>query len=98
MSQPAPLGTWRFNHLELTFPVGTLTEEFLEKVGNFYYTVFGWTMGSFPAFEQTNHTINAGGASLVLAESTLPMVPVTEKFDFGDGNSLYVPHLGVGCD
>jgi hypothetical protein len=90
-------GLWQFDHLELTFPVGTLTEEFLDKLGHFYGTVFGWTMGSFAAFEQTNHTINAGGASFVLAESTLPMVPVSDRFDFGPENSLYIPHLGVGC-
>ena len=26
----------RFNHMELTFPVGTLTQEFREEVDSFY--------------------------------------------------------------
>ena len=33
----------RFNHMELTFPRGTLTREFREEVDAFYGSVFGWT-------------------------------------------------------
>lgn len=32
----------RFNHMELTFPVGTLTEEFRDRVRAFYGDVLGW--------------------------------------------------------
>ena len=32
----------RFNHMELTFPRGTLTDEFREEVDGFYGSVFGW--------------------------------------------------------
>ena len=32
----------RFNHMELTFPEGTLTKEFREEVDGFYGSVFGW--------------------------------------------------------
>ena len=33
----------RFNHMELTFPRGTLTKEFREEIDGFYGAVFGWT-------------------------------------------------------
>lgn len=33
----------RFNHMELTFAPGTLTEEFRARVRSFYGDVFGWT-------------------------------------------------------
>ena len=33
----------RFNHMELTFPVGTLTREFREEVDAFYGSIFGWS-------------------------------------------------------
>ena len=33
----------RFNHMELTFPQGTLTKDFREEVDGFYGRVFGWT-------------------------------------------------------
>src|ERR1700674_2077279 len=32
----------RFNHMELTFARGTLTDEFREEVDAFYGSVFGW--------------------------------------------------------
>ncbi|MBU3700712.1 MAG: VOC family protein [Acidimicrobiia bacterium] len=32
----------RFNHMELTFAPGTLTEEFRDRVRSFYGEVFGW--------------------------------------------------------
>jgi hypothetical protein len=32
----------RFNHMELTFPRGTLTPEFRAEVADFYGGVFGW--------------------------------------------------------
>src|SRR6266480_768146 len=33
----------RFNHMELTFPRGTLTTELREEIDAFYGSVFGWT-------------------------------------------------------
>ena len=33
----------RFNHMELTFPVGTLTDEFRNELDAFYGAVFGWS-------------------------------------------------------
>ena len=32
----------RFNHMELTLPIGTLTPEFREDVDAFYGSIFGW--------------------------------------------------------
>lgn len=34
--------TMRFNHMELTFPRGTLTTDFRAAVADFYGDVFGW--------------------------------------------------------
>jgi hypothetical protein len=37
------MGTMRFNHMELTFPKGTLTEEFRRDVDAFFCDVLGWS-------------------------------------------------------
>src|SRR4051794_27163617 len=36
------MGKSRFNHMELTFPPGTLTDDFKADVDAFYTSVFGW--------------------------------------------------------
>ncbi|MBM3661184.1 MAG: hypothetical protein FJW95_17005 [Actinobacteria bacterium] len=36
------MATTRFNHMELTLPRGTLTDEFRSQVADFYGGVFGW--------------------------------------------------------
>jgi hypothetical protein len=33
----------RFNHMELTMPIGTLTEEHRRDIDDFYVSVFGWS-------------------------------------------------------
>ncbi len=33
----------RFNHMELTFPVGSLTKDFREEIDAFYGSIFGWS-------------------------------------------------------
>ena len=33
----------RFNHMELTFPIGSLTGDVREEIDAFYGSVFGWT-------------------------------------------------------
>ena len=33
----------RFNHMELTFPIGSLTTAFREEVDAFYSSIFGWS-------------------------------------------------------
>jgi hypothetical protein len=32
----------RFNHMELTFPVGSLTKDLREEIDAFYGSIFGW--------------------------------------------------------
>ena len=39
----------RFNHMELTFPVGSLTTALREEIDAFYGSIFGWT-GSTPTW------------------------------------------------
>ena len=33
----------RFNHMELTLPLGSLTEEHRRDIDDFYGSVFGWS-------------------------------------------------------
>ena len=49
----------RFNHMELTFPVGTLTQEFREEVDAFYGSVFGWRGLDTEVVGQTCHILHA---------------------------------------
>jgi hypothetical protein len=32
----------RFNHMELTFPIGSLTTTLREEIDGFYGSIFGW--------------------------------------------------------
>ena len=32
----------RFNHMEMTFPIGSLTESFQDEIDAFYGSIFGW--------------------------------------------------------
>lgn len=36
------MGTPRINHMELTFPEGTLTSELKQEIGSFYGELLGW--------------------------------------------------------
>ena len=47
----------RFNHMEMTFPVGTLTKEFREEVDGFYGSVFGWTALDTEVVGQSCHLL-----------------------------------------
>jgi len=65
----------RFNHMELTFPRGTLTEEFKADVDAFYGDVFGWTFLDTPVVGQVGHLCRVGddGDFLLLLESDTPI-------------------------
>ena len=64
----------RFNHMELTFPVGTLTAEFREEVDAFYSSVFGWSALDADVVGQSCHLLLPDPDQfLLLAESEKPM-------------------------
>jgi hypothetical protein len=67
--------TMRFNHMELTFPPGTLTTEFREEVDAFYGSVFGWIGVDTEVVGQLCHILLSEEAQqfILLAESDKPM-------------------------
>ena len=67
--------TMRFNHMELTFPRGTLTTEFREEVDAFYGGVFGWIGVDTEVVGQLCHILLSEEAQqfILLAESDKPL-------------------------
>jgi len=66
----------RFNHMELTFPRGTLTPEFRADVDAFYGSIFGWRAIDTPVMGQSCHLLlldEGIGQFLLLAESDTPL-------------------------
>ena len=64
----------RFNHMELTFDRGTLTDEFREEVDAFYGSVFGWKATDAEVVGQLCHILLPDADHFILlAESGKPM-------------------------
>jgi hypothetical protein len=66
----------RFNHMELTFPVGTLDDVYRKEVDAFYGDVFGWTGVDTEVVGQLAHVMLTGGSNsdfILLAESPKPI-------------------------
>jgi hypothetical protein len=64
----------RFNHMELTFPVGTLTNEFKEEIDAFYGSIFGWSAVDAEVVGQLCHILMPDPEQFILlAESNKPM-------------------------
>lgn len=64
----------RFNHMELTFARGTLTDPFREEVDAFYHSVFGWEATDTDVVGQRCHILLPdAGQFILLAESGKPM-------------------------
>jgi hypothetical protein len=64
----------RFNHMELTFPRGTLSAAFREEVDAFYGSVFGWSGLDAEVVGQSCHLLMPDPDQfLLLAESDKPM-------------------------
>jgi hypothetical protein len=60
----------RFNHMELTFPPGTLTPEFRAEVDAFYGPIFGFQGLDTEVVGQLTHLLLGGeGQFILLAES-----------------------------
>ena len=64
----------RFNHMELTFPRGTLTPEFREEVDAFYGSIFGWKTSDTEIVGQLCHLLMPDPDQFILlAEGDKPM-------------------------
>ncbi len=64
----------RFNHMELTFPVGTLTQKFREEVDAFYGSIFGWDATDAEVVGQQCHLLLPDAEQFILlAESSKPI-------------------------
>lgn len=65
----------RLNHMELTFPTGTLTDAFRKEVDDFYGSIFGWRGIDTEVVGQQVHILLIGdrGDFILLAESDRPM-------------------------
>jgi len=64
----------RFNHMELTFARGTLTQDFREEVDAFYGSVFGWSAIDAEVVGQNCHILLPDADQFILlAESGKPM-------------------------
>jgi hypothetical protein len=66
--------TMRFNHMELTFPVASLTTTLREEIDAFYGSVFGWNALDTEVVGQSCHLLMPDPDQfLLLAESERPM-------------------------
>ena len=64
----------RFNHMELTFPVGSLTTELRDEIDAFYGSVFGWKGLDTDVVGQSCHLLLPDPDQFILlAESDRPM-------------------------
>jgi len=64
----------RFNHMELTFAPGTLTDAFRDEVDAFYGSVFGWKALDTEVVGQRCHLLLPDAEQFILlAESEKPM-------------------------
>ena len=77
----------RFNHMELTFPRGTLDASFRHEIAAFYGELFGWASSDVEVVGQDCQYLRIDdGQFLLLAESDRPM------------SSPGYDHLGLLCD
>jgi hypothetical protein len=83
----AAVATLRFNHMELTFPSGTLDESFRSDVAGFYGEMFGWESSDVEVVGQRCQYLRVDdGQFVLLAESERPM------------QSPGYDHLGLLCE
>jgi hypothetical protein len=81
------VATLRFNHMELTFPPGTLDDAYRAEVATFYRELFGWVASDVEVVGQSCQYLRVDdGQFLLLAES--PKHLESPGYD----------HLGLLCD
>src|SRR5579862_9152768 len=70
----AAMGRMRFNHMELTFPRGTLTDDLREEIDAFYGSIFGWKSTDTEVVGQKCHLLQPDDDQFILlAESDKPI-------------------------
>lgn len=68
------MANMRFNHMELTFPRGVLTQEFRDDVDSFYSGVLGWNALDTKVVNQLCHLLQPDdGQFILLAEGSKPL-------------------------
>jgi hypothetical protein len=68
------MASMRFNHMELSFPAGTLTPAFRDDVERFYCGVLGWSSLDTEVVGQSCHRLQPDdGQFILLAEGKEPM-------------------------
>jgi len=90
----------RFNHMELTFPRGTLTGSFREEIDAFYCSIFGWSALDTQVVGQSCHLLLPDPDQfLLLAESDKPMSsPGYDHLGLLQDTRLEVDDLLDACD
>jgi hypothetical protein len=85
----------RFQHLELTFPRGELTQEVRDDIDQFWCGLFGWTTEDYPVFGQNQHRLYADEQMIAVTEADEAMTPPAQPVGLGPGETVFVPHLGI---
>ena len=68
------MASMRFNHMELSFPVGTLSQTFRHDVDAFYCDVLGWESLDTEVVGQSCHLLRPDdGQFILLAEANEPI-------------------------
>jgi hypothetical protein len=90
----------RFNHMEMTFPIGSLTESFREEIDAFYGSIFGWTALDTEVVGQSCHLLMPDQDQFILlAESAKPMSsPGYDHLGLLQNSREEVDDLLVACE
>ncbi len=90
----------RFNHMEMTFPVGSLTSEAREEIDAFYGSIFGWTALDTEVVGQSCHLLMPDPDQFILlAESDKPMSsPGYDHLGLLQDSRQEVDDLLVACE
>jgi hypothetical protein len=90
----------RFNHMEMTFPVGSLTKTARDDIDAFYGSLFGWTALDTEVAGQSCHLLTAEPDQFILlAESDKPMSsPGFDHLGLLQDSREAVDDLLAGCE
>ncbi len=90
----------RFNHMEMTFPIGGLTKTVREEIDAFYGSVFGWTALDTDVVGQSCHLLMPDPDQFILlAESEKPMdSPGYDHLGLRQDSRQEVDDLLVACE
>jgi hypothetical protein len=88
----------RWDHLELTFPQGSLTGVTRTEIDAFWCGIFGWTSTEQMVYGRSCHMLRPDdGQFILLVESHDAMDPAPEMPE-SPGPDVFVPHMGIHCD